>query len=408
MIKETKFKQTEIGMIPLDWKETTISEMGDVIGGGTPSTKNESFYNGPIAWITPRDLSNHKEVYISKGERNITKNGLKNSSAKLMPKDTVLFTSRAPIGYIAIAKNEVCTNQGFKSIVCSDKANNRFIYYWLKHNKSMVESLASGSTFKEISGSVLKSIKIYLPTIQEQEKIAKILFDLDSKIELLQKQNETLEKIGQTIFKHWFVDFEFPNEEGNPYKSSGGKMVDSELGEIPEGWQINFMKKISDVNWGDTKITKSSYIFQGYETYSASGMDGYRNKYDYDKPGIVLSAIGAYCGKTWLAQGKWSCIKNTIRIFGEKISTYYLYFITKKSSFWKIRGAAQPFLSKGDIDLTKILVPEKPIIDLFDKSIKINFEKIKLNETQIKTLQKTRNILLPKLMNGKIRVPLDK
>ena len=163
MNQKIKFKQTEIGRFPEDWEEHALGELGEVIGGGTPSTSKPEYYNGNIAWITPRDLSNHKEIYVDKGERSITKEGLDNSSAKLMPKETVLFTSRAPIGYVAIAKNQISTNQGFKSIVCGKRLNNKFLYYWLKKNKERIEALASGSTFKEVSGSTLKSTLIVLP-----------------------------------------------------------------------------------------------------------------------------------------------------------------------------------------------------------------------------------------------------
>ncbi len=230
-----------------EWKEYVLDDIGEIVGGGTPSTKNEEFYGNDISWITPKDLSGHTSKYISKGERSITNLGLAKSSAKLLPKGTVLFSSRAPIGYVAIASNELSTNQGFKSIVCNpDIANNEFIYYRMKMAKQELESIAGGSTFKEVSGKVMKEFKINLPPLEEQEKIANILSSLDDKIELNNGMNKTLEEMAQALFKRWFVDFEFPNENGEPYKSSGGEMVESELGMIPKGWEVKSLDEIAD------------------------------------------------------------------------------------------------------------------------------------------------------------------
>lgn len=156
--------KSELGMIPKDWEVKTIADIGEVISGGTPSTKNEDYYGGNISWITPKDLSGYNRKFISKGERSITELGLQKSSAKLLPKGTVLFSSRAPIGYVAIAEQEVCTNQGFKSIVCNAEImNNNYVYYFLKFNKENIENVSSGSTFKEISGTHMKNFKIIVP-----------------------------------------------------------------------------------------------------------------------------------------------------------------------------------------------------------------------------------------------------
>lgn len=149
--------------------------------------------NKNIAWITPKDLAGFSGRYISNGERNITEQGLKSCSAQLIPKHSILFSSRAPIGYIAIAANEVCTNQGFKSIVPNDSIDYLFLYYLLKYNKKKIESLGSGTTFKEVSGSTMKSIQVTIPeTIEEQRKISTILSLIDDKIEENEKINKNL------------------------------------------------------------------------------------------------------------------------------------------------------------------------------------------------------------------------
>ena len=177
-----------------NWKTCTIGELGTVIGGATPSTKeSENYEGGTIAWITPKDLASFSGRYISHGERNITEKGLQSCSTQLMPAHTVLFSSRAPIGYVAIAKQEVCTNQGFKSVVPNANTDYMFLYYLLKYSKEKIENLGSGTTFKEVSGSVMRDVKVSIPeTVEEQRQIASVLSALDDKIERNIEINDNL------------------------------------------------------------------------------------------------------------------------------------------------------------------------------------------------------------------------
>lgn len=177
-----------------EWVKCKISDIGTVVGGATPSTKKEENYlGGNIAWITPKDLSTFKGRYIQRGERNITKIGLKSCSAQILPKNTVLFSSRAPIGYIAIAKNEVCTNQGFKSVIPNETIDPLFLFYLLKYNKDKIAGMGSGTTFKEVSGTTMKNIEVKIPCEKNiQIKIASILGSIDDKIEINNKINDNL------------------------------------------------------------------------------------------------------------------------------------------------------------------------------------------------------------------------
>ena len=177
-----------------EWKECTISDIGTVVGGATPSTKKpENYEGGTIAWITPKDLSSFSGRYIKCGERNITEIGLKSCSTQLLPANTVLFSSRAPIGYVAIAENEVCTNQGFKSVIPNENTDPLFLYYLLKFNKEVIENMGSGTTFKEVSGNTMKAIRVKVPVLlEEQKKISAILGAIDDKIEENERINNNL------------------------------------------------------------------------------------------------------------------------------------------------------------------------------------------------------------------------
>lgn len=227
-----------------EWKECTISEIGTVVGGATPSTKKtENYENGTIAWITPKDLSTFKGRYISNGERNITEIGLKSCSTQLLPKDTVLFSSRAPIGYVAIAANEVCTNQGFKSVVPNENTDPLFLYYLLKYNKDKIEGIGSGTTFKEVSGNTMKSIKVSVPCkYKEQKKIASILARLDDKIELNTAINNNLEQQALALFKSYFIDY------------------DNFGGQVPDTWKEGVLGDFVEIKRGGSPRPIQNYL----------------------------------------------------------------------------------------------------------------------------------------------------
>ena len=153
------------------WFKYKLSEIGTIVGGATPSTNVEAYYNGNIPWLTPKDLSDFQYRYIEKGKRNITKSGLNSCSAQFLPAGSVLFSSRAPIGYIAIAKNPIVTNQGFKSIIPDkEKVDSLFLYYLLKYKKNDIEALGSGTTFKEVSGFTMKNVEVFIPSLKVQQQ----------------------------------------------------------------------------------------------------------------------------------------------------------------------------------------------------------------------------------------------
>lgn len=170
--------------VPENWVWVRLGEVTKVVGGGTPSTSKKEYYDeGNISWLSPVDLSNYNGIYISRGNKMITLEGLNNSSAKLLPKDTVCLTSRAPIGYVAIAEKELCTNQGFKSFLPSPTYLAKFLYWYLKGNKELLESKASGTTFLELSASKAATIEFPLPPLSEQQRIVERIEELFAKLD---------------------------------------------------------------------------------------------------------------------------------------------------------------------------------------------------------------------------------
>ena len=402
------------------FRRMKLSEIGQIVAGGTPKTKIEEYWNGDVPWITPKDLSSHAGMYISRGERNISQVGLDNSSAKLLPKGTVLFTSRAPIGYVAIARNEVTTNQGFKSIIVDDENDNIFIYYLLKNNIDIIENHANGSTFKEISGSVMKSLEFGIPSLREQKAIAHILSTLDEKIEVNNQINKTLENMAQAIFKQWFVDFEFPNENGEPYKSSGGEMVESELGTIPKGWEVVQFRDIFRFVKGKKPKTIAECEFKDSEKYLTIDVLN-RNSVlfcskekviEANSEDVLMVMDGASSGAVYFGQkGVVASTLAKLELISQKVSNQFLFYAIKyfeNDIKTHTTGSAIPHTDKeytyrlmialpNDISLqTKI---DDLLCDISDTFI--------AREQENAVLKATRDTLLPKLMSGEIRVPLD-
>lgn len=188
------------GKMSEGWKIGKLSEIGTIVGGSTPSKAKKDYYtNNGIAWITPKDLSNDKSKFISHGETDITELGFENSSAIKMPKGTVLYSSRAPIGYIAIAKNEVTTNQGFKSVIPDPNVGNAYIYYFLKSNFELIDNMASGSTFKEISGTAMKNVPVLIPDDRNLFAFQSFCNSIFTEQEKLEAENKNLAEIRDTL-----------------------------------------------------------------------------------------------------------------------------------------------------------------------------------------------------------------
>ena len=364
------------------FRRMKLSEIGQIVAGGTPKTKIEEYWNGDVPWITPKDLSSHAGMYISRGERNISQVGLDNSSAKLLPKGTVLFTSRAPIGYVAIARNEVTTNQGFKSIIVDDENDNIFIYYLLKNNIDIIENHANGSTFKEISGSVMKSLEFGIPSLREQKAIAHILSTLDDKIEVNNEINKTLENMAQAYFDDMFTNV-----------AAG----DTTIGEyITPKRGKNLLSK--DAISGEVPVI-------------AGGLSPatYHNVSNTQSPVITISASGANAGfvNLWTVP-VWSSDSSFID-YGMTKDVYFWYVMLKKRQkeiYDSQTGSAQPHIYPKHITIMPTIKLNVDEINLYTKRVTPLFKKIANNLYEISKLQLIRDTLLPKLMSGEIRVPL--
>lgn len=318
-------------------------------------------------------------------------------------------------------------------LVPSTFVDKKFLYYWLLFSRSKMLMGVHGSVMGHLTKSSFEKQKISLPDILEQKAIAHILSTLDDKIEVNNQINKTLENMAQAIFKQWFVDFEFPNEDGEPYKSSGGEMVETELGMIPKGWGVEEIENISDIQNGFA-FKAPEYVDEGVKVLRTLniGNDGYFNntdivflpqsyksekyeKYYFEEFDVALVMVGASIGKIGMI------LKNTagglqnqnmwrFRRKEKRVSQIFIYYTVKQaqniSKNWST-GSARDFYRKDSFRKIKVILPEKRIMDLFEKITKPIFQNISNHACENDELISMRDGLLPKLMSGEIRVPLD-
>ncbi len=400
------------------WRMKQLGDVADIIAGGTPSTQDDENFQGDIPWLTPKDLSGYQYRRISHGERNISEKGLKNSSARLLPKNSILLTSRAPIGYLAIADNPIATNQGFKSLVLHEGYDPDFVYYLLKNNVDLLKAHATGTTFLEVSGSVLKNISLSFPEYQEQILIGKILSTLDDKIELNRRMNETLEATARAIFKSWFIDFDPVHAKAEGRQPFGmnsetaalfpDSFEESELGMIPKGWGVGNIDEFCTISSG--KRPESKVDVQDAENiipiFGGAGQMGFAKRALIDRPILLTGRVGTLGIIHKILTPIWPS-DNTL-IISPKSDSFlnFLYFLFKDINILILnRGSTQPLLTQTDLNNQRVIIPSIKIVNLFSSHVEGIFKKIDKNNAELGILAKIRDVLLPKLLSGQISLP---
>ena len=384
-----------------EWIECTLDKLGEIVGGATPSTKCEDYYGGSIPWITPKDLSSFKGRYITSGERNITEKGLASCSAQMMPKDAVLFTSRAPIGYVAIASQSVCTNQGFKNIVVNEKADPLFVYYLLKYNKDAIEAMGSGTTFKEVSGKTMRAVKVRIPVdVSYQKRIAAVLDSLDTKIENNERINDNLYAQAKAIFDNHFI-----NIDAIPAGWRKGNLLDiaNYLNGLamqkfrPQGHEIGLpVLKIKELRQGSCDDSS--------ELCSLS----IKPEYIIHNGDVVFSWSGSLLVDIWCG-GTCGLNQHLFKVTSDIYDKWFYYLWTAHHLARFIAIAADKATTMGHIkreELAKaeVLIPCEEDYTSLTSIMQPIFELIISNRIEGRKLAVLRDELLPKLMSGEIDV----
>ncbi len=286
------------------------------------------------------------------------------------------------------------------------QCNPRFVYYFLKTLR--LARFNAGSAVPTLNRNHIHTIPISVPrSVQEQKAVAKILSDLDSKIEVNHQMNQTLEAIGQAIFKHWFVDFEFPNEEGKPYKSSGGEMVDSELGKMPKGCKAGTLGELIEITSGKRQGKRSDGKDDQFAVplIGASKIMGYVQDFLFNEPIIVTGRVGTH-GVIQRFSGPSFPSDNTLVLKSEFYE--YVYQALQRIDYASLNvGSTQPLITQRSIKQHELIIPNRKTLLSFEQISTSLFGKISSNNIESGILSQIRDSLLPKLMSGKIRVPLE-
>jgi len=390
-----------------EWKECTIKDLGKVVGGATPSTKDSQNYEGgDIPWITPKDLSVLSGRFISKGERCITQKGLRSCSAQMMPKNSVLFSSRAPIGYVAISSCPVCTNQGFKSIVSNKDTDYLFLYYLLKYKKDDIENMGSGTTFKEVSGSTMKSIKVSVPKDKNvQMAIGRMLGSIDDKIEENQRINHNLQQQVFTLYEQMFVDT--PNDNRQICRAE--QYFQISIGKTPPRKEPKWFSDEHNNNVVWVSISDMGnccvYITESSEYLTQEAVNRF-NVVTVPDNTVILS-FKLTVGRIAITDGKLTT-NEAIAHFktDNKAINEYLYCYLKLYNYQTL-GSTSSIATAVNSKIIKgmpFVVPTKMELNKFHEFAAPCFEKIKQNQLENNGLIALRDTLLPKLMSGEIDV----
>lgn len=401
-----------------------LSDVMDLIGGGTPKTSKPEYWNGTIPWLSVKDFNNGFR-YVYETEKTITELGLENSSTKLLQKGDVIISARGTVGEIAtipfpMAFNQSCYGLRAKSgIVTSD-----YLYYLIKHNVSVLKKNTHGSVFDTITRNTFDNIEVEIPSIKIQEKIASILSDYDEKIELNNAINNNLEQQAVLLFKQWFTNFENCSE----------KMRETRFGNIPSSFKL--MKNgelpmvvtdyVANGSFASLKANVKLYQENNYAYFirntdlKSGTFEVFVDKHSYDFLSkstlfggeIIISNVGDV-GSVFLCPklNKPMTLGNNIIMLRpeQKNLQYYLYIWFKwlygQSLIQGIKGgSAQPKFNKTDFKNLPIYLPNDTLLEKFHKTVEPMFELIEKNNSENQSLAATRDAILPKLMSGELDV----
>jgi len=414
--------------IPEEWEVTHLKRVFKIVNGGTPSSSEENYWNGEIVWITPNDLSKLTEVYIKDSERKITVDGLCNCSAKKVPMNSIIISTRAPIGYVAIAGVDLCTNQGCKSLVSTKVINHEYFYYWIYSISFYLNALGQGTTFMELSNSSLSMVELLTPSMNEQKAIANFLYEKTAEIDALiadkEKVIELLQEKRQAIISEAVTKGLNPNVR---LKDSGIEWI----GEIPEHWRLSKIKYESlinnrtlsestdddyEIDYIDISSVTSIGEIDGIQSLSFKGAPS-RARRILSKGDTIVSTVRTYLKAIAFIENAQS---NLICSTGfavltplSKVVPKYLFYLMRSEKYINeiVRrsvGVSYPAVNASDIGALECALPDRDeqmyIVEYLDNCITQINELVNDIEVQIQKLKEYRQSLISEAVTGKIDV----
>lgn len=402
--------------------KVVLSSIIDIISGGTPQTSVDKYWeNGTIGWLSVTDFNNDIR-YVYETEKKITEEGLNESNTKLLQYGDIIISARGTVGALAQIGKPMCFNQSCFGIRGKkDKVDNDYLYYALKNYVRHIKRRSQGSVFDTINLKSFDLMEIEIPkSVVEQQKIAKVLSDLDAKIELNNRINSELEAMAKMLYDYWFVQFDFPDTNGKPYKSSGGKMVwNVELKrEIPDGWESGVLSDISNITMGQSPPGES-YNEEGNGMIFYQGCTDFGNRFPtirkyttsptrFAKQGDILLSVRAPVGTLNVSKED-CCIGRGLACMNSKndaITYLFGVMVNLKKTFDRRNAVGTTFgsITKDDLFSLPVVIPNEKTVEAFQNLVFPSFEKQNKIELENIELASLRDWLLPMLMNGQVTV----
>ncbi len=380
-----------------EWKEYKLSDLCELIGGGTPKTSVAEYWNGNIPWLSVADFNNGRK-YCFDAEKKITEKGLKESSTKILKNGQIIISARGTVGVISMLGNDMAFNQSNYGIDAKDGlTSNDFLYYLLKDNLSQFISNSYGAVFDTITKQTFEQIVVDLPSLPEQTAIAEVLSSLDDKIDLLHRQNKTLEQLAETLFRQWFVE---EAEEDWEEKSL------DEIAEFLNGLACQkFPPKQNEIGLPVIKIKEMRTGITDASDYATADVP---EKYLIENGDMLFSWSGSLDIVLWFG-GKGVLNQHLFKVSSETFPQWFYYFWTQLH-LQEFKGIADDkattmgHIQRHHLSDARVLVPQANELQKIDETINPIFQKIKSNTKQIRTLTQLRDTLLPKMMSGEVRV----
>ena len=389
-----------------------LSDLVDVIGGGTPKTTEESYWNGSIPWLSVKDFCGDKK-YVYNTEKSITVEGLNNSSTKLLHKDNIIISARGTVGELAMIPYDMAFNQSCFGLIPKGNNDPHFVYYLLKDKVRSLKSQTQGSVFDTITKATFDRIECADYSEEDQHRIASILSSLDRKIELNNKINADLEEMAQAIFKNWFVDFE-------PFKD--GKFVDSELGMIPEGWKVGRLTEIASYmnglamqkfppenNEDSLPVLKIKELGQGFcGTDSDRCSCNIKDECKIHNGDVIFSWSGTLLVDVWCG-GDCGLNQHLFKVTSKEYPKWFYYYWTKHHlqefiHIAKDKAVTMGHIKRGHLEEAMVAIPDNDSMEKAHELFEPILSKMISLRLESSRLSLLRDTLLPRLMSGELEV----
>jgi type I restriction enzyme S subunit len=379
-----------------EWKEYKVNDIcSKIVSGGTPlTTKREYYEGGSIPWLKTTEI--HKGI-IWNTDTFITEEGLSNSSAKLIPENSIIvamYGDGNTAGNVAITKIPVSTNQACCNLIIDhEKVNYNFLYYYLKVCKPLLVNLKTGGSQQNLNANTIKKFPVKLPPIYEQIRISSVLVNYDELIENNNHRINVLDQIAEQIYKEWFVRMRFPNHENSLFKKG-----------FPQEWPITYFRDFIKLNRG-FDLPNDSIIEGKYPVVASTSIKAFHNQYRIEAPCITTGRSGSLGTVQYVNKQAWPLNTSLYVKDFKGNSPIYVYYFLKSMKLENFNsGAGVPTLNQNHLHTLKFALPTKVIQEKFEEIINPIFQEIDLLKEKNQNLRQTRDLLLPRLMSGKLQV----